>query len=257
MQTIWLSIHIFHKGALNDVLQQLVIPFLEEVKPLLYEPAPYFFIRYGEGGPHIRLRLQTATENITTLKVVLNRYEHDFTIQYIPYVQELSRYENMQLAEQHFHLSSAYVLSVLTDEAFTEAVKLNVTMLYGLPDALLICREFVQSWLPRVHEPNFHLSLFEEHFSKYEDILLPAIERHCAELDAGKAGPLLQQYVNAQTEILTAYYRSVERSRMRSVIRSLLHMQHNRLGIPNRDESCMMYFTQKCLEYVTYRGSCI
>ena len=257
MQTTWLSIHIFHKGKLNDVLRQLVIPFLEEVKPLLYEPAPYFFIRYGEGGPHIRLRLQTVPENIIMLKMLFDRYEHIFTIQYIPYVQELLRYKNMQLAEQHFHLSSAYVLSVLTDEVFTEALKLNVTMLYGLPDALQICREFVRSWLPRAQAPSFYISLFEEHYSRYEEILLPAIESHCSALDAGNAACSLQQYADAQREILTAYYQSVERKGMKPVVCSLLHMQHNRLGIFNRDESYMMYLTQKCLEYVTYRSSCI
>lgn len=247
MQTTWLSVHIFYDGGLNHVLRQLVIPFLEEA-----QPSSYFFIRYGEGGPHIRLRLHDSAP-------VIEKYQHPFTIQYVPYIPEISRYGNehtIHLAEQHFHLSSAYVLSQLSDDqsaVFLQAIRLNLTMLYNLPDALRICSDFVQSWLPDVS----YLPLFEEKFNRYAGILLPASEQLCRELAAGKAEARLQQYADVQAGIMDSYYQSAERNKMCSIVRSLLHMQHNRLGIRNRDESYIMYLTQKCLEHVAPGNSCV
>ncbi|WP_256105419.1 lantibiotic dehydratase C-terminal domain-containing protein [Streptomyces sp. ODS05-4] len=55
----WVSAHIYHQGDLDRLLVELVQPLLSEVPGGAPE---FFFLRYWEGGPHLRLRLR-ATEH--------------------------------------------------------------------------------------------------------------------------------------------------------------------------------------------------
>lgn len=56
----WLSVHIFYHGGLDRPLTGLVHPLLNELKAagLGHE---YFFLRYWDGGPHVRLRIRCAS----------------------------------------------------------------------------------------------------------------------------------------------------------------------------------------------------
>lgn len=55
----WISAHIFSQGDLNQVLLRGVSPLLQKLQAqALIER--FFFIRYWQGGPHIRLRLLPA-----------------------------------------------------------------------------------------------------------------------------------------------------------------------------------------------------
>ena len=52
----WQGYHIYYSGDLNDLLTEGVVPLLQSLQQdNLVER--YFFIRYGEKGQHIRLRL--------------------------------------------------------------------------------------------------------------------------------------------------------------------------------------------------------
>ncbi|MEV8632417.1 lantibiotic dehydratase C-terminal domain-containing protein [Streptosporangium sp. NPDC051023] len=48
----WISLHAFHRGDLDRLVAQAVVPLVKEL-PL----RGWFFLRYWEGGPHLRLRL--------------------------------------------------------------------------------------------------------------------------------------------------------------------------------------------------------
>lgn len=53
---IWVSAYLFYNGSANKFLIECIRPFIikmQQEKDLL----KYFFIRYNEGGSHIRLRL--------------------------------------------------------------------------------------------------------------------------------------------------------------------------------------------------------
>ncbi|MFE4668823.1 lantibiotic dehydratase C-terminal domain-containing protein [Streptomyces sp. NPDC056716] len=53
----WLSAHIFYQGSLDLPLTHLVAPLIHELDmaDFGYE---YFFLRYWDGGPHLRLRIR-------------------------------------------------------------------------------------------------------------------------------------------------------------------------------------------------------
>lgn len=52
----WLSIHVFHRGSLDLLLTRTVAPMVGELHRAA-EIDGWFFLRYWEGGPHLRLRL--------------------------------------------------------------------------------------------------------------------------------------------------------------------------------------------------------
>ncbi|MGW3134891.1 lantibiotic dehydratase C-terminal domain-containing protein [Streptomyces sp. NPDC001139] len=51
----WVSAHIYHQGDLDRLLVDLVHPLLSEVPGGVPE---FFFLRYWDGGPHLRLRVR-------------------------------------------------------------------------------------------------------------------------------------------------------------------------------------------------------
>ncbi|MEU8146892.1 lantibiotic dehydratase C-terminal domain-containing protein [Nonomuraea sp. NPDC048901] len=51
----WISAHLFHAGSLDDLIAQVIAPLEGELRE---ELAGFFFLRYWEGGPHLRLRVK-------------------------------------------------------------------------------------------------------------------------------------------------------------------------------------------------------
>lgn len=269
MQTKWLSAYIFSTTGLNRVLCEQVAPFLQAVYSYLQTPAPYFFIRYGEGGPHIRLRLQVLEEDETTVRKILNEHTQ---AQYIPYIQEVERYGNattIALAEQQFYLCSDYVLSLINhpewdiSSALTQAIQMNMALLYAsgaTPDETTnILTQFIRSWLPRLYnkelnkdeQEKYFMSLLEEKFNMYASVILPLTAAFWSTLQTRQTQTPAQQYAGKHISLLQQYQQVIgDTSKMRSIICSLLHMQHNRLGISNADEAYIVFFTMKCMEHI-------
>jgi len=131
----WLSLHFFVPEPLNDFLLTHIYPLVAD----LYEDeliSQFFFIRYGENGPHIRLRMLCENqEKIRAVKdFVENKFKDTFelnaelkedgnypaqSIQTIAYERELERYgENaIDLIEDHFCVSSEFALTMLNQTA--------------------------------------------------------------------------------------------------------------------------------------------
>lgn len=51
----WISAHLFHAGSLDALIEQVAAPLAAELHG---ELAGFFFLRYWEGGPHLRLRMK-------------------------------------------------------------------------------------------------------------------------------------------------------------------------------------------------------
>ncbi|WP_433518728.1 lantibiotic dehydratase C-terminal domain-containing protein [Nonomuraea sp. CA-143628] len=51
----WISAHLFHAGSLDNLIAQVIAPLEGELRE---ELAGFFFLRYWEGGPHLRLRVK-------------------------------------------------------------------------------------------------------------------------------------------------------------------------------------------------------
>jgi thiopeptide-type bacteriocin biosynthesis protein len=52
----WISVHLFHRGNLDHLITGAVAPLVEDLTGS-GALGGYFFLRYWEGGPHLRLRL--------------------------------------------------------------------------------------------------------------------------------------------------------------------------------------------------------
>lgn len=183
MQHTWLSAHLFYAGTPSVLLNNLVTPLLQSTG------WKAFFVRYWEGGPHIRLRISVKEQGLQDAKALLALYSSHFfeqhpscrddagykqvklfpndTLQYIPYEPEIDRYGNagsISWAERQFAASSAYVLAHIHDTsswddsvALLHAIRMNMALLFALGEGeeltLYICRRFVQAWLPRLYDP--------------------------------------------------------------------------------------------------------
>jgi hypothetical protein len=55
-RTAWISVHLFHRGNLDYLITGAVAPLAEDLT-CSGALGGYFFLRYWEGGPHLRLRL--------------------------------------------------------------------------------------------------------------------------------------------------------------------------------------------------------
>lgn len=169
-QSSWLSAHLFYNEPWEQFLLKAVEPFLQTaLKTGIVET--YFFIRYWERGPHIRLRLKGETSAIEQV-LKPNLLEHfesyieehpsvrvdpeyppaypktlywlpNNTVKFFPYEPELNRYggnTGMDLAEQQFRLSSDVVFYYIQLQAnhseYAEqlgiAIRLHVAFAYSL-----------------------------------------------------------------------------------------------------------------------------
>src|SRR5215475_1105633 len=61
----WVSAHVFYQGDLTELLVNGIVPLTRELThdgmaALLCGTPGWFFLRYWEGGPHLRLRVLPA-----------------------------------------------------------------------------------------------------------------------------------------------------------------------------------------------------
>ena len=66
----WLSVHLFYNEPWEEFLQKAVEPYVNTAIQTGIA-TQYFFIRYWERGPHIRLRLKGDVEMINTILKVI------------------------------------------------------------------------------------------------------------------------------------------------------------------------------------------
>lgn len=143
----WLSAYLYYNEPWENLLQEALIPFVEQSLKA-NEVEQYFFIRYWEKGPHIRLRFYgNATYLQNELKPRLMAYfsayfsekpsvrenqelidklpdEHKWfennSIQFIDYEPETERYggeEALLVAERQFQVSSDVVLAAISESS--------------------------------------------------------------------------------------------------------------------------------------------
>ncbi|MCO6478585.1 MAG: thiopeptide-type bacteriocin biosynthesis protein [Phaeodactylibacter sp.] len=131
----WLSVHLFFAGSLSAFIVEAIVPFLQYAKRDGFIDR-YFFIRYGEGGQHIRLRFYTEKQKHEELKALVSSMFSDYfqhnpskrkyhtdrglypnnSVQYIDYEPETDRYGGVQalmIAENQFMVSSETIIEEL------------------------------------------------------------------------------------------------------------------------------------------------
>ncbi len=165
----WISAHLYYGEPFESLLSRAIRPFIEKVfQNKLAEQ--FFFIRYWERGPHIRLRLE-GEKNIMNQKIkpqlesfflsyfrknpsrrkkpkwIHNRHQQDRwfpnnSIQYTEYEPEIERYggpSGIRIAEKQFDISSRTILSIIHESknwsyerALGAAIQLHLGFTFSL-----------------------------------------------------------------------------------------------------------------------------
>lgn len=262
----WLSVYIFYNGEADQLLKQAIHPFIRQWT------APWFFIRYWEGGDHIRLRLKAAvSQHGLIVKSLSLKNEMIKSVQIAEYEPEINRYGNIQSmawAERYFECSSNYVLNWIVkreknQSAAIQAIKLHLALLHTLKwekKALIaLCSFFLEGWLPKLYnqiDPKkeqriFWLKQFEKVFAAKKNQIAQAVNQFWQELNAGIADDNLTEYLSKTAEVIFLYQNAhFDKDRLFQIISSFMHMNNNRLGISNYEEAYLMYSIIECLQFI-------
>lgn len=287
MNATWLSAHLYWAGPLDELLRRCVAPVVAYAAHQRLATR-FFFIRYAEGGPHIRLRLALASaaaqeELVAYLLAQVADFQNNIPdelgpaapvqVRFVPYEPETARYggpAGLPVAEAFFEASSRAVLRWLASpQLAADASRLPTAMLLHtvfvgacLPPALAVAwlARYTDDWLP--HDPQAGLArpaeqaawraLFAEHYQRQRPALGNLVQQY---LPAPTPPPLprwLAGFRAAARRAAKGYQRAVPDPAPRQAIyASLLHMTNNRLGVPNHDEAFVAYLLGATIQDLT------
>jgi len=237
---------------------------LLEIEPILRKRFPHgkisqwFFIRYEDHAPHIRLRFKISPADIdqvlATLRVILEENVHQHLIreyQLDVYSRELERYQaiGMEETEAFFWFSSSFVLQYIKTVKAGSAIP---TYLVAAITTKIITEGFYAS--PE-RQLEFWHQAFEGYLSEFEG------RRIKVELDQKyrDTSHTLDQYLKAelpfQEKTLQLWanrlkvkssdlgYRLVDEERKKDYLISLIHVHLNRLFTDqSRQQEMIIYF---------------
>ncbi|SDF73476.1 thiopeptide-type bacteriocin biosynthesis domain-containing protein [Pedobacter terrae] len=275
----WLSLHIYYAGNADELLIQAIAPFISKWKFCFFAGSPWFFIRYWEGGSHIRLRLHansfyheqissSLSNDLCQFQSTSFQVEKVLSMKYDPEIIRYGNVESITWAEQHFAASSAYVLNWLlirknSSQVTLEAVKLHLVLLFcaGLkPEKIIrLCDFFINGWLPKLYRPDFSgdhekafwLHQFEQAFLSKKETVCLAAASFWEELAANSLYDDLAKYMTCSQKVMDQYKTAeFDEFKFQEIVSSLMHMTNNRLGIANQEEAYLMYVIKTCIEYI-------
>lgn len=231
----WLYFEIYcHPARTDQILCNPVSSFLEEIKKNIRK---WFFIRYDDPKPHIRLRLHLkepseAYQVIGRLKSLLapdcaNGLISDIQIK--TYYRENERYgaNRIELVEQLFFADSKHVLSVLARKTTTEQLYIA---------ALIIMQRLTALALPDISDQvsfikdmaghfSAELALTNENFKKlnrsFQDLKDNAI--------LGINSPAVKPPMELEELFVKVFSTCNSQDECRKLLADLLHMHVNRL----------------------------
>jgi thiopeptide-type bacteriocin biosynthesis protein len=211
----WVGFHVYFTGSLNKLLHEAIrhiLQFLES--QFLIEN--YFFIKYGEGGPHIRFRVRLKPDDkiilfikeelelfLSKQKLPLVEASNNFVL-VTKYDQEFERYGGyigMGIAETLFEMSSRAFMKILDvspnlnySEVLMISIQMHLGFLYGMEFAIIeaqnILMLFVSHWIG-FNQVRFNSTIenngfkdqeaiqkeFQKKFLSQEAILVPIVEK--------------------------------------------------------------------------------
>lgn len=260
----WLYFKLYCKEDLEEELIAFSIPeFCEPLKARF--GIDYFFMRYADPKPHIRLRfhgerdrLYEALPFIMDWCSELSRSHRIGDMNLSVYEREIERYGGARLigrAEQLFCADSFAVenivnwkrtgsLSFTQEEAAVVSVLLYVTHFYDSLEEQL-----------RFMELYYHTSSYRNEFKEKKDRLLAVcdMENGWRNLCAGEDGARLYALLNGRNPLITAYKEAIEEERRQpefksDIVASVLHLHCNRLlGTDRELERKVMAFAESVL----------
>jgi Lantibiotic biosynthesis dehydratase C-term len=264
--TTWVSLHVFHHGDLDTLLLDAVRPLAADLRRAALIDG-FFFLRYWDGGPHLRLRLSavraaevrgTAVARLRDHLAAhpspdlpgLDRYPEvaarlaaaegvtghlrvpmpNNTVHEIAYRPETGRYgegRSLARAERHFVESSRIALGLIA--AGTSRDRRRTAAFCAL----------VLAWQGRPPHPPARDDDHERHYRRTRPVLHDLAVR-AARITAGAPAP-------PGSGALTAWWRTV-RTLPDPAVRDLCaHLFCNRLGITPGEEHRLRYLACRTL----------
>ena len=267
----WFSYHIFFEDDRDVFLQKAIVPLIEVLKAKL-GIQQFFYIRYNEGGPHIRIRILSTHKKQTTISKIIDATcrsyfgTNDFKLREMAYHPETERYGGtaaLPFAEAHFVLSSKVCLTVLAEQpedVLSRALLLHFCMIavsnLSTVEIYRLYDSYVQSWFPHSGlsetDTNSRQVAFKHYEPEYQKMPQKALfgeinKRIEANEETGISW--LDTWIKGNKNILSDLFRSVGyESRFHRILESLIHMTNNRLGVKNYDEAFLAYLLKRTIE---------
>jgi uncharacterized protein YhbP (UPF0306 family) len=315
MKNSWLSVYLYYGEPWENLLTKGIYPFSEKMKSHGLIKS-YFYIRYWDKGPHIRLRLNCEKNarneikedlvkyfesyfkiNPSTIdpKELLNRKVKEFrpnnTLYFTKYLPEYQMYGGklaMHAAEKQFQLSSQIVLGTINEfsnwssnDAITHAIIFNLLIAHAFCRSKKKITKFFElltrnllpfakrlmntSKNPLNENPDDILNSFKGFYdSQKESIFLIVKEvNKCYKLNEPIFDNKLTVELMSGMKQVAKELLCLERSKqlvthkwfirknginkedfdmpLWAIVFKYIHMNNNRLGIPNVDEPYISY----------------
>ena len=291
----WLSAHLFftddsiYAEGCDRVLLESVQPLAEDWRQL---GRRWFFIRYSEGGLHVRLRVfgptpwleEVARPAIEKAATESHRIERLTFVDYEPEVERYGGPHGVVMAEELFHQSSIAALELLRkiepedrSARFGKALLAMLVQLhtfFGDRDAATAVVDgygtnYLRAQVPDAREQELWMEAFRSGFDRQADRLAQYVEVAWEALDQGEElTPELDRFRDAMQRHAAALRRLFEGGLLlveghavaesletkQRVVSSYLHMMNNRLGVTIREECYLSVLIQRALGCVVQQS---
>jgi len=266
----WLACYIYFTGSADKLLIEDIFPLIQEAFQNKWVEQ-YFFIRYSDShGKHIRLRFKGKREILDTKVKSLLRQKFPNS-RFVTYRPELTRYggkNGIVLAEKIFESSSNTILSFLSEnknanyeKSLGFSLQLNISMMhaFGMQKAEAIAffnhisgqgneKIFIKNFnteqgkmiLPSLSKLWFSLEQLQTFDKMWFNTWLKNVTSIGEELKRLYQNDKLKPLDPKKTHIQNPLWYLYE---------SYVHMNNNRLGIYNEDESYIAYIIKQGLSY--------
>jgi thiopeptide-type bacteriocin biosynthesis protein len=256
----WLYFEIYsHPVRSNDILLNVVNVFLKQAKSKIKK---WFFIRYTDPEPHIRLRIQlneqlNEFDLIKKLKDLIEPYNtlgliDDFNIK--TYHRETDRYgvHRIDMVESFFFINSKYIISLLNKPKAIEALyadTLHFVKKYFLPaldsfnEQLIFVKKMADIFS---NEMKTDVNQFKKINYTYKDVKELLLQQ------ADQVNNQAQKHLKQLAQIFRTCTNNQEKEKL---LADLIHMHINRLFISDQriHEAIIYQYLYKML--MSYRAS--
>ena len=293
----WLCIYIFINPPVENVLHHCLFPIAER---LIHNQScdKFFFIRYGEGGYHIRFRIHFKESSILNSSRILitdeiKKFITDYAIvssstsgdsvfekQYVPEYKRYGGFKGIQIAEQLFYDSSTTIIKIIKLSEkwnYNAALYTAIWMNYILINSLVTSQEErynfylfnYNRWLPysyrsikekiSIEEMGIKISrMYDNIFNTVKSWLIPLVNRLNSDVQSDPARNSIEEnWIFKTRQISTNISKYADKIDINksdpqpfwSIFDAYVHMNNNRLGIRNQDESLISFLILKSINY--------
>lgn len=286
VESEWIAVYLFSDLGFESIITELVGKLVED-PAIASKMRLFFYIRYWEGGPHVRLRiLPTAGKHkqkiIDVVEVESHRYfsvakkSGSYQIEFCEYKRETQRYggaEMMNISEGFFKSSSQTVMKVLQKYslqwseqlALGIAIKMHAifanTVVFDIGEIRSLFGTVVNNWILYAIKPdNIGNIPFD-----YSDNMMRIFKRSF-EVQMDRFGRIFDSSLHVGNQTDWEEYWRMECLLFRKQIDALMpagekeliqiydshiHMTNNRLGIRIRDEAFIAFVLSQLYEGIS------